>query len=56
MHETMKILIIYYSRKGENYVNGGIEDLKKGNTEIVAESIQRARAIFKPSKKHLTGR
>ena len=38
----MKILTVYYSRKGENYVNGGIEVLKKGNTEIVAESIQRA--------------
>ena len=30
-------LIIYYSRKGENYVNGSIVDLKKGNTEICAE-------------------
>ena len=29
-----KNLIIYYSRKGENYVNGSIVDLKKGNTEI----------------------
>lgn len=24
-----KNLIIYYSRKGENYVNGSIRDLKK---------------------------
>lgn len=38
----MKNLIIYYSRKGENYVNGRIEDLKKGNTEICAEFIQEA--------------
>lgn len=38
----MKNLIIYYSRKGENYVNGRIEDLKKGNTEICAEYIQNA--------------
>ncbi len=38
----MKNLIIYYSRKGENYVNGRIEDLKKGNTEICAEFIQKA--------------
>lgn len=38
----MKNLIIYYSRKGENYVNGRIEDLKKGNTEICAEFIQNA--------------
>ena len=37
-----KNLIIYYSRKGENYVNGSIVDLKKGNTEICAEFIQKA--------------
>lgn len=37
-----KNLILYYSRKGENYVNGGIRDLKKGNTEYVAEFIQKA--------------
>ena len=35
-------LIIYYSRKGENYVNGRIVDMKKGNTEICAEFIQKA--------------
>ena len=37
-----KTLVIYYSRKGQNYVNGSIEDLPKGNTEIVAEFIQKA--------------
>ena len=37
-----KNLIIYYSRKGQNYVNGSIRELKKGNTEIVAEFIQKA--------------
>lgn len=37
-----KNLILYYSRKGENYVNGSIRSLKKGNTEIVAEFIQKA--------------
>ncbi|MBQ6608842.1 MAG: NAD(P)H-dependent oxidoreductase [Oscillospiraceae bacterium] len=37
-----KNLIIYYSRKGQNYWNGSIKDLKKGNTEIVAEFIQKA--------------
>ena len=37
-----KNLIIYYSRKGENYVNGSIRDLKKGNTEICVEFIQEA--------------
>ena len=37
-----KILIAYYSRKGQNYVNGSIKSLAKGNTEIVAEFIQKA--------------
>jgi flavodoxin len=32
-------LIVYYSRKGENYWNGSIKNLSKGNTEIVAEMI-----------------
>ena len=35
-------LIVYYSRKGENYWKGTIRDLPKGNTEIAAEFIQRA--------------
>lgn len=35
-------LIIYASRKGENYVNGRIENLSKGNTEICAKFIQNA--------------
>lgn len=33
------ILIAYYSRKGENYWNGGVKILEKGNTEMVAEMI-----------------
>ena len=37
-----KNLIIYYSRKGENYWNGSIRSIPKGNTEIVAEFIQKA--------------
>ena len=37
-----KNLIIYYSRTGENYWNGSIKNLTKGNTEIVAEFIQKA--------------
>ena len=37
-----KNLIAYYSRKGQNYVNGSIKNLAKGNTEIVAEFIQKA--------------
>ena len=35
-------LIIYYSRRGENYVNGSIVKLEKGNTEVCAEFIQKA--------------
>lgn len=34
-----RTLIVYYSRKGENYWNGSIKNLEKGNTEIVAEMI-----------------
>jgi len=37
-----KTLVIYYSRKGQNYVNGGLKNLEKGNTEIVAEYIAQA--------------
>lgn len=37
-----KILIVYYSRKGENYWNGGLKTIDKGNTERVAEFIQKA--------------
>ncbi len=36
----MENLIVYFSRKGENYVNGAIKTLEKGNTAIVAEKIQ----------------
>lgn len=36
------ILIVYYSRKGENYWNGSLKTIAKGNTERVAEFIQRA--------------
>ena len=34
-----KTLSVYYSRKGENYVNGSIRNLSKGNTEVIAEMI-----------------
>jgi len=30
------VLISYYSRCGQNYVSGGIEDLARGNAEILA--------------------
>jgi flavodoxin len=35
-----KVLIAYYSRRGENYVNGSIKNLKLGNTEVVAGKIK----------------
>ena len=38
----MANLILYYSRRGENYVNGSIQNIGKGNTERVAEFIQKA--------------
>lgn len=33
-------LIAFYSRTGENYLNGTIKVLTKGNTEVVAEMIK----------------
>ena len=38
--EDKKVLIAYYSRRGEHYVNGDVVNLEKGNTEIIAEFIQ----------------
>ena len=34
-------LIAYYSRRGQNYVNGDIKNLPRGNTELIAEMIQK---------------
>ncbi|MBR1543946.1 MAG: NAD(P)H-dependent oxidoreductase [Muribaculaceae bacterium] len=34
-----RILIAYYSRRGENYVNGSIKNLSRGNTEVMVEKI-----------------
>ena len=36
------VLVIYYSRKGENHTPNGIQFLEKGNTEYAAEYIQKA--------------
>lgn len=36
----MKSLVVYFSHTGENWVGGGIVNLVKGNTEVVAEYIQ----------------
>lgn len=38
--QMKKTLIAYYSRRGENYVNGSIRELKLGNTEVVAQKIK----------------
>jgi flavodoxin len=35
-----KVLIAFFSRKGQNYVSGSIKNLPVGNTEIVAGMIQ----------------
>ena len=37
----MKVLTAYYSRAGENYFSGKIRPVEKGNTEIVAEIINK---------------
>lgn len=37
-----KALVVYYSRKGENYMPGGIQVLEKGHTAYAAEYIQKA--------------
>ena len=37
-----KALVVYYSRKGENHMPGGIQVLEKGNTEYAAEFIAKA--------------
>ncbi len=36
-----KCLIAFFSRRGQNYSSGGIVDLKVGNTEVVAQIIQK---------------
>jgi flavodoxin len=41
MEDMMKILIAYFSRKGNNYARGGVVNLATGNTEIAARTIQK---------------
>lgn len=38
--EQGKILVAYFSRKGNNYVSGNIIHLTVGNTEVIAKKIQ----------------
>lgn len=35
----MSTLVAYFSRKGENYFDGNVRRIEKGNTEVVAEKI-----------------
>lgn len=37
----MKTLIAYYSRRGQNLVNGTVKSLRVGNTELAAAMIQK---------------
>lgn len=50
----MKTLIAYFSRKGNNYVNGSIMNLPVGNTEVVARTIQKLTGgeLFEIQTKH----
>lgn len=36
------IITVYFSRKGENYWNGSMKNLEKGNTRLAAEFVQKA--------------
>lgn len=38
---TARILLVYFSRAGENYYNGGRRILDVGNTEVLAKMIER---------------
>ena len=35
-----KTLIAFYSRRGQNYVDGSIRNLEKGNNEVIVEKLQ----------------
>ena len=37
-----KIITVFFTRRGMNYVNGVIKNLNRGNTEVCAEYIQKA--------------
>lgn len=38
--KNMKSIVIYFSRSGNNYVNGSIVNLPMGNTKVLAQKIQ----------------
>ena len=37
-----RIITVFFSRRGQNYVNGSIINLKRGNTEVAAQWVQKA--------------
>ncbi|MCR5636354.1 MAG: NAD(P)H-dependent oxidoreductase [Clostridiales bacterium] len=38
----MKNLVVFYSRRGQNYVNGSVKNLDRGNAELIAGYIKDA--------------
>ena len=49
-----KALVVFYSRKGENHMPGGIQFLEKGHTAYAAEFIRDAVDFFAEWKSHDT--
>ena len=49
-----KNLVIYYSRRGQNYVNGSIKNITRGNAELITEYIKNAvdADVFEVDTKH----
>jgi flavodoxin len=41
-YSMSNVLVVFYSRKGENHMPGGIQVLEKGHTAYAAEYIQKA--------------
>lgn len=41
----MKTIVVYFSRRGQNYSNGSIKNLEKGNAEIIAEMIAKNKEV-----------
>lgn len=38
--QNKKSIVIYFSHTGENYMENGIRNIEKGNTEVIAEMIR----------------
>lgn len=59
MTVNAQTLVVYYSRSGSNYTSDGIVDLKVGNTQVVAEQIQKTdqgRYLPPGDRENLSGR